>query len=720
MKSCVKYFLLIILLCGSFQVHAATGVIDPLFHTAQVCESSSCAITGTSSVNFGVFSTASASNATVTDTELTGFIWGHSFGWAVLNCVDTTSGCIPANGNFKVANTTSGHLSGYAWGEDAGWINFGPFINNGAAPVVINSIGEFNGYAWSQNYGWIKFDCSLSNYCVKTDWRPSVTYQCSDGVDNTDPEDTLVDAADPGCINNGVYTPTDNDETDTPGGGGGGGGLCTDPGATNYLTGTPCTYPTICMNINATNYGGALPCTYPVRYCEDQSALNYLGFLPCTYICSDQTDNDGDNLVDAADPGCYTNGVYNPNDNDETNVVCTGPSCNPPPTYECSDGIDNSDPEDTFVDRNDPGCYTGGVYYATDNSEDNCGDPLASNYGSPARCRYPSTITDPSGSTCVGVTCIVGGPLFNTTTQFVAPIGAFFGLALALAQSLFANPITFSEIFIIPARLWALLFIKRRYRPWGVVYDSVTKQPLDPAYVVLQDLQGNEITTCITDLDGRYGFLVPAGEYRMIANKTNYEFPSKKLAGKTSDELYSDLYFNEIVTVKEGEVIIKNIPMDPLKFDWNEYAKQDQKLMKFYSKRDLWIARISRVLFYFGFILTTAAVIVSPILYNIVIFLIYIILFIFQHTLLRPRPFGSITEHGAPLAYAIIKVFSVENNREVVKKVSTQIGRYYCLVPNGSYYLTIERKNADQSYTLAYTSQVINVTEGYINKKFRI
>jgi hypothetical protein len=39
--------------------------------------------------------------------------------------------------------------------------------------------------------------------------------QCSDGVDNVDPEDQLVDADDPGCRDeSGNYDPSDNDETD--------------------------------------------------------------------------------------------------------------------------------------------------------------------------------------------------------------------------------------------------------------------------------------------------------------------------------------------------------------------------------------------------------------------------------------------------------------------------------------------------------------------------
>jgi hypothetical protein len=141
--------------------------------------------------------------------------------------------------------------------------------------------------------------------------------QCSDGVDNADPEDTLVDAADPGCHtdgnagNSGSYDPNDNDETD--------------------------------------------PAPKPQ--------------------CSDGVDNADpeDTLVDAADPGCHTDGnagnsgSYDPNDNDETDATAPKP--------QCSDGVDNADPEDTLVDAADPGCHTdgnagnSGSYDPNDNDE---------------------------------------------------------------------------------------------------------------------------------------------------------------------------------------------------------------------------------------------------------------------------------------------------------------------------------------------------------------
>jgi len=93
--------------------------------------------------------------------------------------------------------------------------------------------------------------------------------ECSDGIDNTDPEDTDPDNKDPGCHTDGdadndlSYDPNDNNEVD---------GASGDP------------------------------------------------------QCSDTIDNDGDTLVDIDDPGCHTDkdpnnpASYVPSDDDERNV----------------------------------------------------------------------------------------------------------------------------------------------------------------------------------------------------------------------------------------------------------------------------------------------------------------------------------------------------------------------------------------------------------------
>jgi len=64
--------------------------------------------------------------------------------------------------------------------------------------------------------------------------------------------------------------------------------------------------------------------------------------------CNDNLDNDGDDLIDSADPGCWDDitdpNTYNPDLDDESRA-----------TSECQDGVDNDG--DDLVDKNDPGCW---------------------------------------------------------------------------------------------------------------------------------------------------------------------------------------------------------------------------------------------------------------------------------------------------------------------------------------------------------------------------
>lgn len=295
------------------------------------------------------------------------------------------------------------------------------------------------------------------------------------------------------------------------------------------------------------------------------------------------------------------------------------------------------------------------------------------------------------------------------------------GLALPLIAFVVTQPAVAASI---PVRLWSifptLLGFKRRKRPWGTVYDSVTKQPLDPVHVSLIDEKGKEIATTITDIDGRFGFLVPAGRYKIIVNKNNYEFPSKKMAGKEGDELYGDLYFSEYVEIKgEEDILIKNIPMDPVNFNWNEFEKSKNKnLMKFYSKREVFFANISSVVFYAGLVSSIFLIITSSSVLNYVIFGIYVVVFILKFFNIGPKKPGYVYDSsGFPLSYGIVRVFSAGLNREMSHAVIGKTGKYYSLVRNGEYYLKISRKTGEDSYEEIHKTDIFKVGSGYIKEK---
>ena len=218
-------------------------------------------------------------------------------------------------------------------------------------------------------------------------------------------------------------------------------------------------------------------------------------------------------------------------------------------------------------------------------------------------------------------------------------------------------------------------------------------------------------------------FLPEPGSYRISAKKTNYTFPSQKLAGRISDELYDNLYFGETIQASKEYAITKNIPLDPVKFDWNEFAKSNKGLNKFYSKWDMFFRKISNISYYIGFVVAIIAFFAAPYPYNLVIICLYVFILVLRILGIKPKAFGFVTEklNGNPLSFAILRIFTTDSNREIAHKVTDKYGRYFCLVPKGRYYVKIEKKNNDGAYSLVYTSPAVNAKgNGIIKKTFKV
>jgi len=299
----------------------------------------------------------------------------------------------------------------------------------------------------------------------------------------------------------------------------------------------------------------------------------------------------------------------------------------------------------------------------------------------------------------------------------------FPGIAVGLTAS--SIPTT-SEILYALRRCWNLLLTAlgfRKRRPWGVVYDSITKHPLDPASIKLTDEYGKTLSTSYTDLDGRYGFLVGPGTYHLEVNKKNYIFPSEHLANKLTDEVYTNLYFGgPVITTGENATILNNIPLDPVNLEWGEFTEQNKKRFRYYSERDRILSFFVLWLFRFGFLTALYAVLVNRTSYNLGLFSLYILVGGLRLLGFGPRPYGSLTESrtGNPLSYALVVVRNADIHTEVARIVADRLGRYYALVSDGRYVVDIKKKEPDESYTFVYTSPVLTVKGGIIKQNFRI
>jgi hypothetical protein len=162
--------------------------------------------------------------------------------------------------------------------------------------------------------------------------------------------------------------------------------------------------------------------------------------------------------------------------------------------------------------------------------------------------------------------------------------------------------------------------------------------------------------------------------------------------------------------------------MDPVGFDWNEFIKKDRKLMRFYRERTKIFMISSQFLFYAGFLVSSVSMIFLQKPYTFAIFGFYILMFLLRRVGLKGKLKGTVVEKGTGygVPFAIIRVFSKATGAQIRHCVTDTIGRYYCLVNNGIYYATVEKRNPDNTYTKLYTSTDIIVKNGVINKPFEI
>jgi hypothetical protein len=139
--------------------------------------------------------------------------------------------------------------------------------------------------------------------------------------------------------------------------------------------------------------------------------------------------------------------------------------------------------------------------------------------------------------------------------------------------------------------------------------------------------------------------------------------------------------------------------------------------MKFYSKADLFLARISGVLFVSGFVSSLALFFLNNSILNSVILALYFVIIILRFFSIKPRQSGRVSdEKGYPLSFGVVRLFSAGLGREVSHTVIGKTGKYYMLTPNGEYYIKISKKTGEDSYEDVYTSGNIKVKGGYVRE----
>ncbi|HWQ99984.1 MAG TPA: carboxypeptidase regulatory-like domain-containing protein, partial [Candidatus Methylomirabilis sp.] len=244
--------------------------------------------------------------------------------------------------------------------------------------------------------------------------------------------------------------------------------------------------------------------------------------------------------------------------------------------------------------------------------------------------------------------------------------------ALAYLQYLFTQPI--------------LLLGRRKRKRWGIVYNSLTKQPVDLAIVrMLHHETGLTVQSRVTDKFGRFAFTAKHGTYRIEAVKPGYLFPTHYLKGATVDVEYVDVYHGEPVTVAELTVLTPNIPLDPV------VAEETPRQVLLRKT----LLRLQHGVAFSGVAISAGTLVIAPTVPIALLVLSQIaIYFVFRRLNLpaKPKNWGIVSDATSrrPLGRAIVRIFESKFNKLLETQLTDAAGRYAFLVRKNVYYVTAE------------------------------
>ncbi|MEY4745034.1 MAG: hypothetical protein RL272_979 [Candidatus Parcubacteria bacterium] len=266
----------------------------------------------------------------------------------------------------------------------------------------------------------------------------------------------------------------------------------------------------------------------------------------------------------------------------------------------------------------------------------------------------------------------------------------------AVAPTIAAAAVANTALTTTSAASYVIMFItqpflllgRRKRKAWGTVYNALSRLPEDLVIVRIRDAVTNRILkSTVTDMQGRFSFLMPRGSYRIEAAKAKYAFPSLVTAGKKEDGHFADLYHGEVLDVgPEGAVLTPNIPLDPTGGDVPDAAV---------LKKDFW-KRVNRGVAILSPTLGGISLLIRPSLFVALLFGAQLVIYLLFRRIAeppQPKNWGIVYEQGSqkPVSQAILRIFEAKYNKLLETQVTDRQGRYHFRVGSNVYYLTVTK-----------------------------
>lgn len=368
-------------------------------------------------------------------------------------------------------------------------------------------------------------------------------------------------------------------------------------------------------------------------------------------VCNDGFDNDGNGLIDCNDPVCFEYAKYAPYAYVGCPVSTRGNEQGVWGPALCRDAYDND--HDGRVDCADVDCRE--VCQAT---------PTTTLFSPPPG-------FEPEGSLIQQAAVGTAGVL---TVAAVASAAVSLVSATAAAQS---GPELARSLLPFSA-------VHRRQTPWGRVVEEHSGRPIAGVTLSLIDQTGKVRAAETSRRDGTFGFFAPAGTYRIVAQKDDYQFPTPApdatlFPGET-------VYDGGWTALAEESILALVVVGQPV-FQ-PSLAIFRERLLQAWVRFQVWQARLAMPLLFIGGGLTTLSFWNEPSLWLAGLLFVYVVLLALEFLLSRVarRAVGVIQDAvtGRGVGLATVRLLD-EAGRLVSTRVTLASGHFFLMPAPGTY-----------------------------------
>jgi len=230
--------------------------------------------------------------------------------------------------------------------------------------------------------------------------------------------------------------------------------------------------------------------------------------------------------------------------------------------------------------------------------------------------------------------------------------------------------ITFSAapiMFSVPRLyLYGILWIipRKKQKTWGLIYDQVLKKPIAFAVARIYDKNGNMIKQTVSDLNGRYGFIIDPGNYRLEVEHSDYRKYVEQI------DIVTEQKFAQDISLLRTQGQLKP------KWEWRR-----------------WLGGLNLILAMLGLSLSLIALVLSFNAFNLVIVILYLLQISVILTITRKKSWGVLQDiYGNPITGGFLRILDPKEGRQLDVCISDDKGRFEFILEKGDYLLIADHE----------------------------